>query len=115
VETHQLPKDVIRHQTAAIEATQNELQEVKHGQHLLQDQNDKFQKELKTLREQIAAEPSIVPTRSWAEIAAGGDQGPSKTTPRQAEKESNCVRISTQRTFVDPSDNENSEGNTFAR
>jgi hypothetical protein len=108
-------KEVIRHQTAAIEATQNELQEVKHGQHLLQEQNDKHREELKALREQIAAAPPTAPARSWAEIAAGGDQGLCQTTSRQAEKESNCVRISTQRTFVDPSDNENSEGNTFAR
>lgn len=30
-------EDVIRHQTATMEATQNELQEVKLGQHLLQE------------------------------------------------------------------------------
>jgi chromosome segregation ATPase len=79
-------KDVIRHQTAVIEATQNELQEIKHGQHLLQDQNDKLQKDLKALREQIAAEPPTVPTRSRGEIAAGGGQDPFQTTRRQNEK-----------------------------
>ncbi|MDN6637325.1 MAG: hypothetical protein L0L05_03110 [Yaniella sp.] len=108
-------KDVIRHQTAAIEATQNELQEVKHGQHVLQEQNDKLQEELKALRAQIEAAPATVPARSWAEVAAGSGQGPSQTAPQGAEKEPNCVRISTQRTFVDPRDGDNSDGNTFAR
>jgi hypothetical protein len=34
---------------------------------------------------------------------------------QQPEKEHNCIRISTQRTFVDPRDNENSGGNAFGR
>jgi hypothetical protein len=60
--------DIIRHQIAAIGATQIELQVVKHGQHLLQDQKDKLQAELKALREQIAAGPPIVPATSWTKL-----------------------------------------------
>jgi hypothetical protein len=35
-------KDVIRHQTAVIAATQNDLQEIKHSQNVLQEQNEKL-------------------------------------------------------------------------
>ncbi|OJJ29547.1 hypothetical protein ASPWEDRAFT_144302, partial [Aspergillus wentii DTO 134E9] len=107
-------KDIIRHQTAAIEATQNELQEIKHSQHVLQEQNDKLHEELKAVRARVEATPPTTPARSWAEVAAESAQGPPQT-PQRAEKEANCVRISTQRTFVDPRDNENADGNTFAR
>jgi cell division protein FtsB len=39
-------KDIIRHQTAVIESTQNELQEIKHNQHVLQEQNEKLHEEV---------------------------------------------------------------------
>ncbi|KAJ5588715.1 hypothetical protein N7537_011393 [Penicillium hordei] len=64
--------------------------EVKHNQHILQEQNEKLHEELKALQARIEAAPPTAPARSWAEVAAGGSN-------------------------VDPRDNENTDGNTFAR
>ncbi|OGE46569.1 hypothetical protein PENARI_c186G03264, partial [Penicillium arizonense] len=52
--------------------------------------------------------------RTWAAIAASGTSDPQPSLQRP-EKDRNCVRISTQRSLVDPRDNENSEGNAFGR
>lgn len=111
-------KDIIRHQTAVIEATQSELQEVKHNQNVLQEQNEKLQEEMRALRTQLEALPSAPPplsARSWAAVTAGdSNPGPPQNYQRP-EKNQTCVRISTQRSFVDPRDNDNSDGNTFGR
>ncbi|KAI3190991.1 hypothetical protein CBS147311_9628 [Penicillium roqueforti] len=88
-------KDVIHHQTATIAATQQELQEVKHNQHVLQEQNEKLYDE--------------------AAVAAEGSNSASLVNPQRPERDQDCVRISTQRTFVDPRDNDSSDGNTFGR
>ncbi|OQD68799.1 hypothetical protein PENANT_c182G01338 [Penicillium antarcticum] len=108
-------KDVIRHQTAAIATTQNELQEIKHNQNVLQEQNEKLYEEVKALRTQVKNAPPVTATRTWATVAANGGNGTSPLDHQQPEKEQNCVRISTQRTFVDPRDNVNNDGNTFGR
>ncbi|KAI9044306.1 uncharacterized protein KD926_001537 [Aspergillus affinis] len=83
-------KDIIHHQTSLIESTNAELLEIKLDQNILHDQNEKLRDEIKTLRKQ-------------------------SQTPTPPEKERNCVRISTQRSLVDPRDNDESEGNTFGR
>lgn len=57
-------KDIIHHQTILIESTQNELQEVKHNQNVLQDQNEKFYEEVQALRTQLQALPTAPPSRS---------------------------------------------------
>jgi hypothetical protein len=108
-------EDIIRHQTMTITTTQNELQEIKHNQNVLQKQNKKLHDEVKALRAQIEATPPATVTRTWAAIAAEGDNGTSSLNPQRPEKDQDCVRISTQRTFVDPRDNNNNDGNTFGR
>lgn len=108
-------KDIIHHQTILIESTQNELQEVKHNQNVLQDQNEKLCEEFQALRTQLQALPTATPPRSWAAVAASdSNPSPQRIHPR-SDKEQSCVRISTQRSFVDPRDNDNSDGNTFGR
>jgi hypothetical protein len=108
-------KDVIHHQTATIAATQQELQEVKHNQHVLQEQNEKLYDEVKALRTQIETNPPATATKTWAAVAAEGGNSASLVNPQRPERDQDCVRISTQRTFVDPRDNDSSDGNTFGR
>jgi hypothetical protein len=107
-------KDIIHRQTTLIESTKADLEEVKHDQNVLREQNDKLHEEVRALRAQIEASPQPNPPRTWAAIAASGTSDP-QLSPRRPEKDLNCVRISTQRSFVDPRDNENSEGDTFGR
>ena len=108
-------KDVIRRQTATIAATQNELQEIKHNQNVLQEQNEKLHDEVKALRAQIEATPPAVVTKSWAAVVANaGNSNPPLDHP-PPEKEHDCVRISTQRTFIDPRDNDNGDGSVLGR
>ena len=67
--------------------------------------------------------PPATPARTWATVAAAGSNPVPQLDHRRPEKDQNCVRISTQncvristqRSFVDPSDNDDSEGNTFGR
>ncbi|CRL28128.1 Zinc finger, CCHC-type [Penicillium camemberti] len=87
-------KDIIHHQTTLIESTKADLEEVKHDQNILQEQNDRLHEE--------------------AAIAASGTSDPQSSLQRP-EKDRNYVRISTQRSSVDPRDNENREGNSFGR
>ncbi|KAJ5138858.1 uncharacterized protein N7515_003706 [Penicillium bovifimosum] len=108
-------KDIIRHQTAVIESTHNELQEIKHNQHVLQEQNEKLHEEVKALRAQVESAPAVTATRTWAAVAATGDNATPSLNHQKPEKEQNCVRISTQRAFVDPRDNDNNDGNAFGR
>ncbi|KAJ5240343.1 reverse transcriptase [Penicillium citrinum] len=108
-------KEVIRRQTAVIETTQNELQEIKHSQNVLQEQNEKLHEEVKALRAQVESAPVAAATRTWAAVAANGRNTTPSLNHRQSEKEQNCIRISTQRTVVDPRDNDNSDGNVFGR
>jgi hypothetical protein len=107
-------KLIIHNQTALIESTKTEIEEVKHDQNVLREQNDRLHEEVKALRAQIEANPQPNPPRTWAAVAASGTGDP-QPSPRQPEKDRNCVRISTQRSFVDPRDSENSEGNAFGR
>ncbi|KAI2760688.1 hypothetical protein DTO012A8_9637 [Penicillium roqueforti] len=106
---------IIRHQTAVIESTQNELQEIKHNQHVLQEQNEKLHEEVKALRAQVESAPAVTATRTWAAVAATGDNATSSLSHQKPAKEQNCVRISTQRASVDPRDNDNNDGNAFGR
>jgi septal ring factor EnvC (AmiA/AmiB activator) len=108
-------KDVIRHQTTTIAATQNELQEIKHNQNVLQEQNERLYEEVKALRVQLESALAATATKSWATVAANSSNATPSPNLQQPEKEQNCVRISTQRTFVDPRDNEDSNGNEFGR
>jgi hypothetical protein len=108
-------KDVIRRQTAAIVATQDELQEIKHNQNVLQEQNEKLHEEVKALRAQVENAPPATATRTWATVAASSRNDTSPLNHRKFEKEQNCIRISTQRTFVDPRDSNDNDGNAFGR
>jgi hypothetical protein len=108
-------KDIIHHQTTLIQATKDELQEVKHDQNVLQAQNEKLHEEIRALRAQVETLPSTPPVRSWAAVAASGNDTTPQPTHQRPDKDQNCVRISTQRTFVDPKDNNSSDGNTFGR
>lgn len=111
---HEL-KDIINHQTTLIESTKSELEEVKHDQNVLREQNEKLHEEVIALRTQIETAPPASPTRSWAAVATSSSNGVPQPSHQRLEKERNCVRISTQRTFVDPRDNDNNDGNTFGR
>jgi hypothetical protein len=108
-------KLIIHHQTALIESTKAEIEEVKHDQNVLRDQNEKLHEEVRAIRAQIEAIPPAPPSRSWATVAASGNIAPPHPTHSRPDKDLNCVRINTQRSFVDPEDNNNSDGNTFGR
>lgn len=51
----------------------------------------------------------------WRVVATGGNNASPQLNHDGTNKDQNCVRISTQRTVVDPADNDNSDGNTFGR
>lgn len=112
-------KEIIAHQTAlieSIESTKTEIQEVKHDQNFLQERNAKLHGVVRALRAQLDAAPlAAVPTRTWAAVAAAGSNPVSQLDHRRPDKDQNCLRISTQRSFVDPSDNNDGEGDTFGR
>jgi regulator of replication initiation timing len=105
----------MHHQTATIAATQQELQKIKHNQNVLREQNEKLHDEMKALRTQIETNSPATATKNWAAVAAEGGNSASLVNPQRPERDQDCVRINTQRTFVDPRDNDNSEGNTFGR
>lgn len=107
-------KDIIHRQTRLIESTKANLEEVKHDQNVLREQNDRLHEEVRALRAQIETSPQPNPPRTWAAIAASGTSDPQQSLQRP-EKDRNCVRISTQRSSVDPRDNENRGGNSFGR
>lgn len=48
-------------------------------------------------------------------VAANGDSPPPQLNHQRPAKDQNCIRISTQRSFVDPRDNDSNDGNTFGR
>lgn len=108
-------KTIITHQTALIESTKAEIEEVKHDQNDLCDQNEKLHSEVRALRAQIEAHPPASPARSWAAVSACGNPTHPQVNDYRPDKDQNCVCISTQRSFVDPRDNENSDGNSFGR
>jgi hypothetical protein len=108
-------KLIIHHQTALIESTKAEIEEVKHDQNILRDQNEKLHEEVRALRAQVEATPPAPPSRSWAAVAADGNRAIPQPNHYRTDKDQNCVRISTQRSFVDPADNDNNDGNTFGR
>ncbi|KAK4862971.1 hypothetical protein LT330_010682 [Penicillium expansum] len=70
-------------------------EEIKHNQNILQEQNEKLHKE--------------------ATVAASGGNDTSPLNHPKPEKEQNCIRISTQRTFVDLRDSNDNDGNAFGR
>lgn len=70
---------------------------------------------IRALRAQIEARPSTPPAKSWAAVVASGSHPYLQPNHQHAEKDQNCVRISTQRSLVDPRDNNDSEGNAFSR
>lgn len=108
-------KDIIHDQTALIESTKAELQDVKHDQNVLQAQHEKLHEDVRGLRTQIEALPSTAPTRSWAAVAASGSNPSPQLNHQRPNKDQNCVRISTQQSVVNPGDNDNSDGNAFGR
>jgi hypothetical protein len=108
-------KLIIHHQTALIESTKAEVEEVRHDQNVLRDQNDKLHEEVRALRAQIETLPPTPPARSWAAVTANGSGASPQPTHQRPDKDQNCVRISTQRSFVDPEDNNNGDGNIFSR
>ena len=57
-------KDFIHRQSTLIESTQADLEEVKHDQNVLRDQNDRLYKEVRALRAQIEAIPPPNPPRT---------------------------------------------------
>jgi hypothetical protein len=107
-------KDIIHQQTTLIESTKAELLEVKHDQNILREQNEKLHEELHALRVQIEARPPA-PSPTWAAVAANNASDAPQPTLQRPEKERSCIRISTQRSMVDPRDNESSDDNTFGR
>ncbi|OQE00248.1 hypothetical protein PENVUL_c055G06446 [Penicillium vulpinum] len=106
-------KETIAYQTELIQSTKNELLEVKHDQNVLQTQNEKLHEEVRALRTHIDALPPPPTAKSWATVAAS--HPPSQSNHQRPDKDQDCVRISTQRSFVDPRDNESNEPNTFGR
>lgn len=57
-------KDIIHRQTALIESTKAERQEVKHDQNVLHEQNQKLHEEVKALRAQLDSSPPAPSARS---------------------------------------------------
>ncbi|KAJ5858067.1 hypothetical protein N7455_008961 [Penicillium solitum] len=108
-------KLIIHHQTALIESTKAEIEGVKHDQNVLRDQNEKLHEEIRAMRAQIEALPPAPSSRTWAAVTASGNVARPQQTDSRPDKDLNCVLISTQRSFVDPADNNNSDGNTFGR
>ncbi|CEJ62888.1 hypothetical protein PMG11_11373 [Penicillium brasilianum] len=108
-------KLIINRQTVLIESTKAEIEEVKHDQNVLREQNEKLHEEVRALRAQIETTAQAAPPRSWATVAANTSNTSPQPNYDHTNKDQNCVRISTQRTFVDPTDNDNSNGNTFGR
>lgn len=91
----------------------DELLEVKHGQKVLHTQNEKQDEEVRALRAQVDALPATPVGKSWAAVTAS--HLPLQPNHQRTDRCRNCVRISTQRPFVDPTDNDKSEQNTSGR
>ncbi|CEJ62844.1 hypothetical protein PMG11_11329 [Penicillium brasilianum] len=108
-------KEIINNQTTLIESTKTELLEVKHDQNFIREQNEKLHEEIRALRAQIEARPQALPPSTWAAVAANDTSETPQPSHQRPEKERSCVRISTQRTFVDPRDNESGDDNSFSR
>ncbi|KAI3091997.1 hypothetical protein CBS147333_10276 [Penicillium roqueforti] len=93
-------KDIIHRQTTLIESTKADLEEVKHDQNVLREQNDRLHEEVRALRAQIEASPQPNPPRTWAAIAASGTSDPHPSLQRP-EKDQKRTRTA--------------EGNSFGR
>jgi hypothetical protein len=107
-------KDIIHRQTTLIESTKAELQEVKHEQNALQDQNQKLYEEVKALRAQLDSPLPAPSARSWAAVAASAGNADLLPHPQRPDKDQNCVRITTKHSPIEPADAE-SNGNQFGR
>jgi hypothetical protein len=107
-------KDIIHRQTTLIESTKGELQDVKRGQNVLQEQNQKLHEEVKALRAQLDRPPPAPSARSWAAVAASAGNVNPQPSSQRPDKDHNCVRISTQES---PTDAPGTEGiaNGFGR
>jgi hypothetical protein len=106
-------KETIAYQTELIQSPKDELFEEKHDQNVLQTQNEKLHEEVRALRAQIDALPSSPVAKSWAAVAASHPSP--QANHQRPDKDHKCVRISTQRSFVDPRDNESNVQNSFGR
>ncbi|KAJ9481484.1 hypothetical protein VN97_g11989, partial [Penicillium thymicola] len=106
-------KETIAYQTELIQSTKNELLEVKHEQSVIHTQNENLHEEVRALRAQIDALPSTPVAKLWAAVAAS--HPPLQPNHQRTDKDQNCVRINTQRSFVDSRDNDNGEQSTFGR
>ncbi|KAJ9480546.1 hypothetical protein VN97_g13009, partial [Penicillium thymicola] len=106
-------KETIAYQTELIQSTKNELLEVKHEQSVIHTQNENLHEEVRALRAQIDALPSTPVAKSWATVAAS--HPPLQQNHQRPDKDQSCIRISTQRSYADPRDNDNSEQNIFGR
>jgi hypothetical protein len=89
-------KLIIHHQAALLESTKTEIEEVKHDQNILRDQNEKLYEEVRALRAQLFAAPPVPLARPWVAVAADGISTTPKSNHRHTDKIQNCVRISTQ-------------------
>lgn len=84
-------KLIIQHQTVLLETTKTEIEEVKHGQNILRDQNEKLHEEVRALRAQLEANPPVPQSRSWAAVAADGISAAPQPNHRPTNKTENCV------------------------
>lgn len=101
-------------QSVLIQATRNELREVKHSQSELQTQNETLREEIQALRTQVESLKTPPSGRSWAAVAADVNNSDPHENSRHRKKEKNCVRISTRQTSTDALESEDNE-NTFGR
>jgi hypothetical protein len=99
-------KDIVHRQSTLIESTKTELQEVKRGQNVLQEQNQKLYEEVKALRAQLDRPPPAPSARSWAAVAASAVNVNPHQNIQRPDKDQNCVRISTQQSPIDVSETE---------
>ena len=108
-------KYIIHHQTALIESTKAELEEVKHDQNVLQEQNEKLHEEVKALRAQI----ETAPTSTSVQIMGRSRSQRQRASPSRATNAPTKTRTASgsapSGSFVDPEDNDNNDGNTFGR
>jgi hypothetical protein len=107
-------KDIVHRQTALIESTKTELQEVKRGQNVLQEQNQKLHEEVEALRAHLDRPPTAPSPRSWAAVAASVSNVNPQPRSQRPNRDENCVRISTQQSPTDAPETEGT-ANRFGR
>lgn len=75
-------KNINHRQTALIESTKAEVQEVKHDQNVLHEQSQKLHEEVKALRAQLESPPAAPLARSWAAVVANTACGGRSTSSK---------------------------------